>query len=253
MSKDIDEAGRELASARREGRLLPTLADSLVPDLEHAYRVQQAAVSAFDARRVGFKLGATGTDSQAKLGVSGPFHAPLFEPLCLPSGSTLARPPGLRGVEVELAFRIGRDLPARQGGYRPEEIKDAVTSLHPALEVVATREDRTGLEGLHAVADFGLNAAFVHGAAIDGWREIDLPNVSARCLVDGQPLAEGKAEAVLGSPLLALAWLTAQGIALSAGDWVSTGTLTGITPAGPGQRVTGDFGPLGTVELQFTA
>jgi 2-keto-4-pentenoate hydratase len=253
MGDEIGTVARELAAARREGRLTAPVDDALIPDLERAYALQGAAVSAFGARRVGYKLGATGTESQAKLNVSGPFHAPLFEPLTLESGSTLTVPPGLRGIEVELAFRIGRALPARDGGYGPHEVADAVASLHPALEVVATREDRSGLEGRHAVADFGLNHAFVHGSAIDGWRDLDLPGVAGRCLVDGVVKAEGTAEVVLGSPLLALAWLTRQGIVLAAGDWISTGTLTGITPAAAGQRVTGDLGPLGRVELVFAA
>ena len=168
-----------------------------------------------------------------------------------PTEASIQAPPGLRGVEVELAFRLGSDLPARAGGYAPDQIVKAVGALHLALEVVGTREDRQGLNGRHAIADFGLNVAFVHGEAIADWQHLDLPAVRARCLVDGEERAEGAASEVLGSPLIALSWLTAQGVALAAGEWVTTGSLTGITPARSGQTVTGDFNALGRVTLRL--
>ena len=93
----------------------------------------------------------------------------------------------------------------------------------------------------------------MHGPAIAGWRELDLAAVTARCLLDGVEVARGTADLVLGSPLLALAWLTRQGVALRGGDWISTGSITGITPLHPAAHVVGDFGPLGRVELMVAA
>ena len=251
MSEDVSAAGRRLAQARAGHHLAAPLPEALIADIAGAYAVQAAAVAAYAQPRVGWKLGATGTVAQQRLGLTAPFHAPLFADGSAPSGATLPAPPGLRGVEVELAFKLAQNLPARPGGYRPDALRGAVASLHPALEVVAAREDRRELEGRHAIADFGLNAAFVYGEAIADGLALELPKVTARCLVDGESRAEGAASAVLGDPWLALAWLTEQGVALAAGDWVSTGTLTGITPAGAGRAVTGDFGQLGRVSLRF--
>ena len=41
-------------------------------------------------------------------------------------------------------------------------------------------------------------------------------------------------------------------MALAAGEWVTTGSLTGITPARAGQSVTGDFSALGRVTLRWS-
>jgi 2-keto-4-pentenoate hydratase len=245
----IEAAGRQLAGARAGNKLIAPLDDGLLADAGAAYRVQRAAVAAYGAPEAGWKLGATGAAAQELLRLPGPFRAPLLAPLCLASGSRFALPPGTRGVEVELAFRIGRTLPARSGGYDPEALVAAASSLHPALEIVGCREERDALDGLHAIADFGVNIAFVHGPAIAGWTRLDLAAVTAACRIDGVQRATGAASAVLGSPLLALAWLTRQGVALRDGDWVSTGSLTGITPLRGARKVVGDFGPLGSVEL----
>jgi 2-keto-4-pentenoate hydratase len=215
--------------------------------------VQQAAVAALAGPTVGWKLGASNEPVQRLLRLQAPFYAPLVAGECYPSGVRIGLAPGIRGVEVELAFRLARDLPARDEGYPPDAILPALGSLHPALEVVGTREARAALDGLHAIADFGLNVAFVHGPAIAAWRELDLAGVAARCIVDGVEAANGRSDIVLGSPLAALAWLTRQGVALRAGDWISTGSITGITPLHPAAQVVGDFGPLGRVELRVAA
>jgi 2-keto-4-pentenoate hydratase len=253
VNAGVEVAGEQLARARAGRHLIDPLPDRLLADLASAYRVQRAAVAALAGPTVGWKLGATAGPVQRLLRLQAPFHAPLIAGECYPSGARIGLAPGTRGVEVELAFRLARDLPARKEGYPPEAILPALGSLHPALEVVGTREARALLDGLHAIADFGLNIAFVHGPAIAGWRGLDLAGVGARCVVDGVEAARGTSAVVLGSPLLALAWLTRQGVALRAGDWISTGSITGITPLHPAARVVGDFGPLGRVELRVAA
>jgi 2-keto-4-pentenoate hydratase len=251
MSDVSAEVGERLAHARRANQLVAALPPEEVPDLATAYAVQRAAVAAWRLEPAGWKIGATSTDTQARLKLDGPFYGPLFAPECHPTGSAFAQPPGLRGVEVELAFRLGRDLPTRDGGYAVEEVAEASAGLYLALEIVATRQEGA-LEGLRAIADFGLNHAFIHGPAVEGWRDLDLPAIHAALLIDGQPRAEGRAAVVMGSPLAALTWLANNGPGLRAGQWISTGTLTGLAPLPGPCEITGDFGPLGRVAAQMT-
>lgn len=244
------EAGERLVHARRANQLIPALTAEEVPDLAAAYEVQRAAVAAWTQEPIGWKIGATSADTQARLKLAGPFYGPMFAAHSHPSGTAVAGAAGLRGVEVELAFRLGRDLPAG-ASYELAEVAEAAAGLYLALEFVASRQEGT-LEGLRAIADFGLNHAFVHGAAVEGWRDLDLAAIHAAVLVDGQKRAEGDAAVVLGSPLKALAWLANNGPGLRAGEWISTGTLTGLLPLPEPCTVTGDFGPLGQVSAQLT-
>lgn len=80
---------------------------------------------------------------------------------------------------------------------------------------------------------------------------------STALIVNDQPLFTGSGAAVLGHPLAALAWLANElpchGLFLRRGDYVSTGLTTDIYLAQPGDRVRGNFGHLGEVEVYFTA
>lgn len=242
-------AGERLAHARRANLLVPPLTSEEAPDVAAAYAVQRAAIAAWGLDPAGWKIGASSADVQTRLGLAHAFYGPLFAPDCHPDGSAIVRPAGLRGLEVELAFRLGRDLPAGKT-YTVEEVADAAAGLYLALEVVATRQEGA-LKGLAAIADFGLNHAFVHGPAVEGWRELDLAAVHAAFLIDDRQRAEGDASVVLGSPLLALTWLANAGPGLRAGQWISTGALTGLQPTPDACTVTGDFGQLGRVTAQL--
>ena len=81
----------------------------------------------------------------------------------------------------------------------------------------------------------------------------DPKQVTARCLVDGEQTGQGDASLVLGNPFSALLWLANEGPGLAAGDWISTGTLTGLAPLTAAASVVGDFGELGQVRLSLSA
>lgn len=250
---DTSGAGRALAQAWRAGTLIPALGPELLTGPPAALAVQAAVREAIGEAPVGWKIGATNPVTQQMLKIAAPFYGPIYLVKCHASGARLRLGPGVRGIEVELAFRLGADLPARTAPYGDAEVRAAVASLHPALEIVGTRQQGDKLDGLQAMADLGFNGGFIAGPAIAGWAALDLPAVHGACVVDGARKAEGDAAIVLGSPLKALAWLADQGVGLRAGQWISTGTLTGITPIAPGQRIVGDFGPLGSVELILEA
>jgi 2-keto-4-pentenoate hydratase len=62
---------------------------------------------------------------------------------------------------------------------------------------------------------------------------------------------------VLGDPLIALTWLANElsslGIALQAGEVVTTGTCVTPLPIEPGDQVIADFGPLGKVTVRLAS
>ncbi|HMK69252.1 MAG TPA: 2-keto-4-pentenoate hydratase, partial [Stellaceae bacterium] len=102
------EFAERLAEAWRTGTLVD-VSPSLVPsDLETAYRVQSALIERLIPRLgpiVGWKVGAPSPSAE-------PNAAPLLADLVQPSparfgGARLK----VRGLEAELAFRFGRDLP----------------------------------------------------------------------------------------------------------------------------------------------
>ena len=103
--------------------------------------------------------------------------------------------------------------------------------------------------------DNGGAAAFVHGAPVRNWREMDLPNAKIDLYLNGQYRKSGHGRVAMGHPLTSLTWmvnwLRAQGKSLHTGEFVSTGTCTGHFFAAPGDRLTVDFGKIGRVEAIY--
>lgn len=254
-----DEAGQALAKARREGRQIEQLPGGLPSDHASAYAIQAAAISALGQTISGYKIGATSPQAQALLRTDRPFMAPLFEPDCLRSGVTFEQPGyGLLGLEPEFALKLGADLPARDQAYTSDDVKDAVASVHPAIEIIGLRlPNELFPDGLVATADFGANVGFVAGDGVADWQGHDLSAIPVTVAVDGEQVAQGTGKAVMGHPLNALVWLanhlSAEGLGMKAGHWISTGTCAGVVPIKPGQTAKAAFGPFADVSLTLSA
>ncbi|MFQ5763564.1 MAG: 2-keto-4-pentenoate hydratase, partial [Rhodospirillales bacterium] len=194
------------------------------------------------------------------LGIDGPATAPMFAAHCHRSPARITVFTGQdESVESEFAFRFGSDLPPRDAPYGGDEVLDAVGTLMPAIEVVGCRFEG-GFDGLGAVrlvADMVANASWVHGPERADWRDLDLKRHPVTLARDGDPVADGIGANALGDPLNVLAWtanhLSRLGDGIRAGQVVSTGTCTGVTPIKPDEALVADFGDLGRVEVRFEA
>ncbi|MDF1584933.1 2-keto-4-pentenoate hydratase [Marinimicrococcus flavescens] len=181
----LQGAGAALAHARKTAMQVPPPWPEAPAGLEQAYALQRAAIAALGGGLAGWKIGATGKDHQARLKTDRPFFGPIpatdLHEADAQNGVALPFRPGTRGVECEIAFCMARALPSRKAPYGRDEVKAAVGSLHPALEVVGTRVAADGLPDVRlAIADYGLNMAFLPGAAVAGWHELDLSSIAAR-------------------------------------------------------------------------
>ena len=87
------------------------------------------------------------------------------------------------------------------------------------------------------------------------WRGIVLAKQAVTVTVNGKLLREGNGSNVLGHPLNALEWLvnnlSARGLGLKAGQFITTGVTTEVYMAERGDRIKAGFGPVGSVDLEF--
>ena len=172
--------------------------------------------------------------------------------MIVPSGSelglaTLVSPM----VEAEFVVRIGDTLAG------PVTLDDLMTGPHevgPGIEVIDYRTiDSQG--PIDWVADNSTVAYAVIGDLVPV-ASVDGPSVEAGLSLDGRLLASGRGERVMGNPLAAVAWLSGflveRGRALSTGDIVLTGSLTGhhVVPSAR-STFTADFGDIGSVSVRF--
>ncbi|MHA1152576.1 MAG: 2-keto-4-pentenoate hydratase [Alphaproteobacteria bacterium] len=260
-------AAELLLAARRELSPIAALPEDCRPTTAaEGYRIQAALVAARGGELAGFKIGATSQVARALLATEEPFHGGLFadgihdSPAILSAGDT-----NFRLIEPEFAFRLGADLPARKAPYGRDELVEAIAGLHPAFEVVnsAFGAAWTGAGLAQLIADNGVHACLVLGPAMADWRNLDLAVQEVVFESDGTEVGRGRGANALGHPLLALAWLADLGVlvdsvtqvcrGLRAGDLITTGLVTPFAYAEAGTSLRADFGPLGAVELAFSA
>lgn len=247
-----------LFSHWRAGTVLDDLPDALRPRTRAEGYAVQARLEARSARPLfGWKIAATSAAGQAHINVDGPLAGRLLAEMASEDGAVL--PFGanrMRVAEAEFAFRIGRDLPPRSARYGVDEVVAAVASLHPAIEVPDSRfADFTRAGAAQLIADGACAHQFVLGPATGAdWRGSDLAAHPVRGSVDGR-VAEGRGANALGDPRVALAWLANElsglGVALVAGQVVTTGTCVVPMPIRPGVEVVADLGVLGATSLRF--
>ena len=243
----------------QRGECLAGLPDGLRPlTREDGYAIQACLERRSTSSLFGWKIAATSKAGQAHINVDGPLAGRLLAERVFESGSRL--PFGsnqMRVAEAEFAFRMAVDLAPRAAPYSVDAVMAAVGVMHPAIEIPDSRYvDFTVVGAAQLIADNACAHDFVIGApASDAWRSTDLAPHRVVGSVEGRLEREGIGANVLGDPRVALAWLVNElsqiGVTLRAGQVVTTGTCLVPLPIAPGDRVTCDFGELGTVGVSF--
>ncbi|MEU8568717.1 fumarylacetoacetate hydrolase family protein [Streptomyces pathocidini] len=211
--------------------------------LEEAYLIQAEGVArrvAGGARVVGHKVGATSLAMQQQMGVEEPDSGVLLEDMVIPSGSTVALGELMSPrVEAEIAFRLGQDL--KGPDLDAKTVRDAVSEVFLALEVIDTRFTGWQIALADSVADNASCARVVTGRAVPLDHDLDLRAEELLVHVDGAAAAAGEGRAVLGDPLNALVWLARRlstfGNWLRAGDLVLAGSVHASLPLTAGTEV----------------
>ncbi|QMV17598.1 2-keto-4-pentenoate hydratase [Granulicella sp. 5B5] len=240
----------ETLLAARKGEPIADLPAELVPaEIGEVYFVQDAIAEAY------------GDIGGWKIGAPTPEATPLFAPMPLVwmahSGNELTGPHWrYRGLEAEIAFLVGEDLPPRATPYTREEALAAMASCHPAIEVLESAFiDPMVVTKFSALADLQMHGGFVPGPAVEGWQTIDFNAETVTLSVDGVVRVERTGSNTSGDLLKLIPWLANEGAArtggLRKGQWITTGSWTGYTPASVNARVDVEFTHAGHVGLRF--
>ena len=237
----------EALIAARETRKWLSALDNRPADEAEAYAIQDAV-----ARRLGpvtaWKVGAATPDAE-------PFRAPINAATVFENtGHLPANMFQVIGVEAEIAYRFGSDLPAREQPYTRDEVLDAVASVHPAWEIVDTRFTGFGSQDrLSHMADQFNHGALIVGPAIADWRALDPLTEAVTLEVDGETRVETVGGNSAGDPVRLLVWMANVGArsfgGLHAGEVVTTGSCTGTVFVQPGSRSGARYGTMGSLTL----
>jgi 2-keto-4-pentenoate hydratase len=260
MNRETARAAADLLTRHwAAGTRLDQLPEALRPRTrEEGYAIQAHWMNRTSAPRFGWKIAATSAAGQRHINVDGPLAGRLLAETVLEDGATVSLASSLmRVVEVELAFRFGAGLALRARPYSVDEVMAAVATLHPAIELPDSRyQDFCAVGAPQLIADNACAHRFILGRAVTSpWRHIDLAAHAVSAEVIGKSRHEGKGLNVLGDPRIALAWIVNElcslGLAMGAGEVVTTGTCLTPVPVVPGDTVSASYGDFGELSVRL--
>lgn len=252
---DINRAAEIIRYCWSKGDAIDYVKADLWPDTpEQGYAIQETMAKLRGEPVVGWKIAATAIAGRSHINVDRPLAGRLFPSICYTDGDAIPFARNRMAVaEVEFAFTLGKDLPARPTPYSAAEIAESIATLHAGLEFPDSRFTDFTLPGTAGlIADNACAANFVLGAAVTEKYDLyELANHPTSLLINGEVATTGRGEDALDGPLSAMVWiantLSELGTGLQAGQFVTTGVTGKPSPIAQGDTVCADLGVLGSV------
>ncbi len=255
---EIRQAAKFLKDAAAARKRVGNLPEGLRPATEAEGGAIWAQILSENSQPiVGWKIGATADAAQKAMGLSGPFVGFLTADMIDQNNVTYQYKDMLGPiVESEYAFRMSADLPPKAEPYTRAEVEAAVGSLIIGFEIPERRlGDNHSLGALGSLSDHGGTGRFVIGHNFTDWQGKDCANTEVVLTFSGEEKGRGKGAAMMGHPLEALTWfanfLSSKGLTLEKGQFVTTGSATGVIQCPSPCVAEADFGPLGKVTATF--
>ena len=253
------EAAAALQAAERDQRPIPPLRQTW-PDLDvvDAYEIQLVNIRQRLARGAvvnGHKVGLSSKAMQDMMGVDEPDYGHLLDDMqVFEDRPVSAGRYCFPRVEVEVGFILGETLPGE--GCTEQDVIDATEAVAPAIELIDSRIADWDIKIGDTIADNASSAGYVLGPDRVKPTDIDLLTIDARLTRNGEQVAEGRSDAVLGNPVTAVAWLARKvasfGVTLEAGHVILPGSVHRAIDVRPGDDFEAVLDGLGTVRLSFT-
>lgn len=242
-------AGRFL-SARRSAAGLSEYPGAMPSSLDDAYAIQDAAIAAWNRPIIGWKVGRVPAPLVRRFGterLAGPIFSSSVERV---NGDDVEMPvfdKGFGAAEAEFLLRIGRAPETGQTQFTLEQAAELIDAVHLGIEIASSPlRAINDLGPVAVVSDFGNNNGLVIGAAIPDWRSSGFEQWTVTTSIDGNEVGAGRAlafpDGAIGSARFLFELMARRGIELTPGQWISSGAVTGVHDAGPGQGVEARFG-----------
>jgi 2-keto-4-pentenoate hydratase len=196
---------------------------------------------------VGYKAGLTAKAVQERFGATEPARGVLLEGMLLKDGAILPAGFGARPVWEADMILVVKDA-GINSARTPEEALTHISGLIPFIELPDlavgsnVKLDGKQLTAINVAARYGVIGAEVPlPATPETLKALETVRVVARDET-GATVAESTGAAVLGHPMNVVLWLVenlkAEGITLKAGDLLSLGSFSPLSPPKSGQSFT---------------
>ena len=256
---DVSAAAQALYQAELDNVPITPISETY-PDakVEDAYRISQAVTDLkVAAGRVikGHKIGLTSKAMRALTNATEPDYGTMFDNWFVAEGSTVPRSRMNRPlVEVEIAFVLREPLLGPHA--HAADVIRATDFVLPCIEIVDTRQKGRGPNTLvDSISDAAACGLVVLGGRPMKLTDVDIRRIGASLAINGTVEESGVAQAVMGNPINAIAWLANKlheyGVELEAGHVLLSGSFIKAIPFKPGDSIVALFDTLG--EVTFNA
>lgn len=256
----LEPLAEKLLAARRDVKQITGFTPAEVPaNTDEAYAVHRAVINRLGWTPLGWKIAGTTTYVQQRLGLDGPIYGRSFTRHRHQSGVELAHADLLDPlVECEFFVTLAKDLPPRAMPWSMADIIDATGTVHVGIEVAECRiPDPFDAPTPIILADGSAAGRYVFGPEVVNWRD-GLGDIGVRLEIGGETIKQGRGADVMGDPLAPVLWLAEEfrskwNEGLSAGDLISTGSMTGMVRGRAGQSVRAIYDGIGDIDITFAA
>jgi 2-keto-4-pentenoate hydratase len=213
------------------------------------------------AEPLGWKVGFGAPAAIEKLGTGRPLVGFLTDRGLLPDGATVSIGDWANPMlEAEVAVHLARDV---EGDAAWEQVRDAVGGLSAAIELADVHPPPTDVEAILAGNIYHRHVLLgpIKGSdpstiAARPAKGSDPSTIAARLVRDGEEIAATDAPEELTGERIEVVRLTAEllaenGARLRAGEVVITGSIFAPVSVAPGERVTAEIPPLGSLSVQL--
>ena len=237
---------RTFVEARRTGSAVPEFPGDVPVTLDEGYAVQDAALLLAEGIVTGWKVGRINPPLDGIDRLTGPIFA---DQVVTAGAAPVAMPvfaEGFAAAEAEFLLRIGTAPDPAKTLYSMDEARAMIDAVHVGIEIASSPFPGINVLGpTVTVSDFGNNNGLVVGADAEGWQDGDINGWPVELWINDALIGSATSATMLDGPFGAVRYLlehmAARGIALSPGQWVSTGAVTGVHPVAIGDRVEARF------------
>ncbi len=239
-----------IVAARRTGTPARYRAQLAPADRRIGYATQHAVAAALGASVAGWKVGmlADGT----------PMAAPMFTGDVRASATAWKLPvDDALVVEVEVALRLARDLPARpRKPYARDEIALAVSEVLIGVELLRSRFAGDGFPAfpVHLADNLG-NAGYVVGGATRDFASLDLAQLRCRYALGGVAVHDAVGGHPQNDPWVPVIACLNEGMmglgGFRAGQVITTGSLIKPARVNASTKLTATLDGVGSVAVTF--
>ena len=241
-------AGRFLA-ARRAAAGLESYPGDFPATLDQAYAIQDAAIASWGRPVIGWKVGRVHPPLSDRFGtdrLGGPIFAATDAsrqegPIEMPVFAE-----GFAAGESEFLLRVGAAPPRGKTDFTLDEAAGLIGAVHIGIEIASSPLGAINELGpIAVISDFGNNNGLLIGAEIPDWRSSGFEQWTVATRIDGVAVGTRRAadcpDRAVGAARFLLESMARRGIELEPGQWISSGAVTGVHRAHPGQVVEARF------------